>query len=85
MVSKVGPMERRVVDRWRKWARIPSHEFLEAQMTVFSLWVQRMRSTPYFLLSTVLVVLRRRVSDNSSLQRETRGRKGPTYLPETAL
>jgi hypothetical protein len=57
---------------------VPSHEFLEAQMTVFSLWVQRMRSTPYFLLSTVLVVLGRRVSDTTELgaaSRQTRGRR----------
>jgi hypothetical protein len=70
---------------------VPSHEFLEAQMTVFSLWVQRMRSIPYFLLSTVLVVLGRRVSDNTELVRPAgrreEGGKGPasTYLPETAL
>lgn len=39
------------------WCPLPSQEFFEAQMTVFSLWVHRMRSTPYFLLSTVLVAL----------------------------
>ncbi len=46
-----------VEEQVKEAVHVPSHWFLEAHITVFSLCVKRIRSTPYFLLMIVLDIL----------------------------